>query len=106
MVDSYKYGDRGPQIVELQDALAASGIPMPAHGSCGVMVGETWAALGIWCDAQGVPWDAQTWKVSAAIVDAIIEAENPPAPSVPRPEPVAKPVAPVKKAKRKKKRGH
>lgn len=52
-----KPGDKGDDVRELQTALQAAADPLPRYGSDGHFGSETTAAVGGYCEDQGIPYD-------------------------------------------------
>jgi hypothetical protein len=64
-----RYGDRGPQVRELQQRLIAAGLPLPEYGADGILGDETWAQLQNYANDSSLQWAPE---VPPAVVEALM----------------------------------
>jgi len=66
-----RYGDRGPQVKDLQIHLIAAGYPLPRYGADGTLGDETWSALQRYAGDSTLVWAPE---VPPAVVEALMLA--------------------------------
>jgi hypothetical protein len=65
-----RYGDRGPEVMDVQRALIQRGYALPKYGIDGDLGNETWHALQLFASGRGLPW-TQTQEVPGPVLAAL-----------------------------------
>jgi peptidoglycan hydrolase-like protein with peptidoglycan-binding domain len=114
-----RFGDRGPAVENIQQALIDAGFPLPEFGVDGIFLSETRGAVQAYQRANGLDPDGIIGPITMGSLDALFPGPSvqpvpaptptppvtPPAPQpqagpapvlpIPQPQPVPKPVLPI-----------
>lgn len=81
-----KFGDKGPEVQEMQEALIENGYELHKYGADGDFGDETWAALKAFQRDKGIDWASKEVEVSQQTLDALgwDAPEDPEVPAAPQ----------------------
>jgi peptidoglycan hydrolase-like protein with peptidoglycan-binding domain len=94
-----RFGDRGPAVENIQQALIDAGFPLPEFGVDGIFLSETRGAVQDYQRANGLDPDGMIGPMTMGSLDALFPGPSAPAVPVPAPapppQPQAQPVPPI-----------